>query len=598
MWYGGTNINDLTINPYWRIGYAKSNDGIHWNKENLSNPVIEPTMPWELNNVSYPTVLYYGGIYHMWYGAGLGDMPTQIAYAYSKDGIAWSKPNINNPVLTLGPNGFDTKHIIPHTVMYENDLLKMWYSGFSTDGHWSIGYATASGSTLPTPDPNTIPTSTLTPTPVPTATPTPTPTPPVPPTKRVVVIPGVTASWNPDALLNCKMENYTGNWTLFHLARSVYNPIIDALSQAGWTATIYPYDWRKPIIENEPMLASYINGQTTGWQEKVNIIGHSMGGLLGRAYITREQDANKAEKFISVGSPHLGAVAAYPTWEAGEIWEGDLGWKFLLTTLAKSCSLKTKLDDRIAVQTYFRSVNNLLPVFNYLTNKSSSQSTPYNTMQEKNDWLTNPISFPFYHTVVATLRGTGQKTTLGYQVGPAGKHEAPGNWIDGKPVAKTISTEGDGTVLMASSEIPAADNTRVITTDHTGLISSSDGITQILEFLGIAPQTIQSIVSNIQPTETPPTSGLFIIGYPADFWIMDPEGTIVKDTESLSVFTNPKSGKYKFMLIPKSEHTRVVVAQFLPIGKILWKEYNLTNRLPKMKTIKFDTEHPIEDALM
>lgn len=596
LWYGGTNISDLITNPYWRIGYATSNDGIHWNKENLGNPVIESTMPWELNNVSYPTVIYSGGIYHMWYGAGLGDMPTQIVYAYSKDGIIWNKPHSYNPVLTLGPSSFDSKHIMPHTIMHEGDMLKMWYSGFSHDGHWRIGYATAPESSLPTPDPNTIPTSTLTPTPVPTATPIPTPTPLIAPTKKVVVIPGVTASWNPDALLNCKMDNYTGDWTLFHLARSVYTPVVDALFQAGWSATIYSYDWRMPVAENETALATYINGLATGWQEKVSIVGHSMGGLLGRAYITQEQESNKAEKFVSVGAPHLGAVAAYPTWEAGEIWEGDLGWKFLLTTLAKSCSLKTKLDDRVAVQTYFRSVSDLLPVFDYLTDKSSGQTIAYDQMHEKNTWLTNPVSFPFYNTSVATLRGTNRNTTVEYQVGPPAKRDAPGNWIDGKPVLKTTTSEGDGTVLLTSSEIPSADNTRVISTDHTGLISSKEGVGQILDMLGVAPQTTQSIVSTVQ-SPAPPTSGLFIIGYPADFWIVSPDESIVKDSQNLTVFPNPKSGAYKLIVFPKDTQTRVVVAQFLPNGKILWKEYTLKNRLPKIKTITFDANNPIDDAM-
>lgn len=430
----------------------------------------------------------------------------------------------------------------------------------------------------------------------PPPTSTPTPTPPPPPTKKIVVIPGVTASWNPDALLNCKLNDYAGEWTLFHLARSVYNPLLDALTKAGWLPTIYPYDWRKPVSENEPALASFINNLTPGWHEKVDIVGHSMGGLLARSYITKEQSANKAEKFLSIGSPHLGAVAAYPTWEAGQIWEGDLGWKFLLTLLKKNCSVRNKISDRTTVQSYFTSVNNLLPIFDYLTDDATGQPIHYGDMQEKNHFLTDN-RFPFYQTSVATLRGTGQETTNGYRVGSVNKHDAVGDWIDGKPVSRSTTTGGDGTVLLTSSEIPDADNTRVIPVSHTDLLSSDQGIEKILGFLGAAPQTIQSVTANMQPPSPAPTSGLFVIGYPADFWIVDPDGHMTKDERNLQVFTNPKSGAYKLVLMPRTGTTRLIVAQFLSNGKILWKEYQLKNRLPKIKTIKFDNENPLEDPI-
>lgn len=65
MWYAGTNTNDLGSDPYWRIGYATSTDGITWIKENQGNPVISPDKVWELKNVSYPNVIYINGIYHM-----------------------------------------------------------------------------------------------------------------------------------------------------------------------------------------------------------------------------------------------------------------------------------------------------------------------------------------------------------------------------------------------------------------------------------------------------------------------------------------------------------------------------------------------------
>lgn len=143
MWYAGTNDNDLGSNPYWRIGYATSIDGINWTKQNNGNPVIIPTTSWELNNVSYPNVVFENGIYKMWYAAGSGDLPTQIVYATSTDGINWTKPQNQNPVLTRGSSGFDITNIASPFVLHEGNLYKMWYSGFN-GSMWSIGYATKS----------------------------------------------------------------------------------------------------------------------------------------------------------------------------------------------------------------------------------------------------------------------------------------------------------------------------------------------------------------------------------------------------------------------------------------------------------------------
>ena len=229
IWYAGANDNSVFTDPYWRIGYATSPDGITWTKQNDGNPVIEPTTFWELNNVSFPNVIFENGLYHMWYAAGSGDAPTQFAYAYSSDGIGWVKPADQNPVLTVGPVGsFDSLFITQPSVFHEGDLYKMWYSGIN-GSQWTIGYATSPPIPIPSVYPTQIPTPTHipTPTPTPTNTPTPTLTPtntPIPtPTpvvsQKVIVIPGFGASWNADALMNCKIDGYQGSWSLHPLEK-------------------------------------------------------------------------------------------------------------------------------------------------------------------------------------------------------------------------------------------------------------------------------------------------------------------------------------------------------------------------------------------
>lgn len=143
LWYAGTNDNSLETNPFWRIGYATSTDGINWTKQNNGNPVIVPIKSWELNNVSFPNVIYENGTFKMWYGAGYGDSGYHIAYATSKDGINWEKPENENPALTKSQFGFDSTFVTSPFVLREGNIYKMWYTGVG-NGRASIGYATKS----------------------------------------------------------------------------------------------------------------------------------------------------------------------------------------------------------------------------------------------------------------------------------------------------------------------------------------------------------------------------------------------------------------------------------------------------------------------
>jgi predicted GH43/DUF377 family glycosyl hydrolase len=147
MWYGGSDGN------YYNIGYATSSDGIHWTKDTLNNPVLQNGLPgeWDELGVHTPNVLFDGSSYKMWY-TGINTTMNHIGYATSNDGILWTKDEIKNPVLDPGlPERFD--HIIgsPH-VIFDGTSYKMWYSGFYSVHHHAqegrIGYAKDFGQSL------------------------------------------------------------------------------------------------------------------------------------------------------------------------------------------------------------------------------------------------------------------------------------------------------------------------------------------------------------------------------------------------------------------------------------------------------------------
>jgi len=223
-------------------------------------------------------------------------------------------------------------------------------------------------------------------------------------------------------------------------------------------------------------------------------------------------------------------------------------------------------------------------------------------MHAKNDWLAvRSFVPPFFGTIVGTLSGTGVSTELAYRVGARTKQdELLGNWSDGKPVKTITTTKGDGSVLTSSSAVNGADN-RTIRATHTALISSQAGINQILNFLNSSRSNFVEespmLNNELLQTEPPVVSGLYVIAYPADFWITDPEGKITKDTDGLISFSNPKRGSYKVFMEPKQKESLIIVIQVLPDGNVLYREYTNKNLTPMSRTLNFDDRQTKEDIL-
>jgi pimeloyl-ACP methyl ester carboxylesterase len=91
-------------------------------------------------------------------------------------------------------------------------------------------------------------------------------------------------------------------------------------SSADTTLFVFAYDWRKSNSENAQLLAEYIrciqgiHGEDTG----VNILAHSMGGLLTREYIRQNPEDHSIDKVVTVATPWLGSPEAILAIEQGE----------------------------------------------------------------------------------------------------------------------------------------------------------------------------------------------------------------------------------------------------------------------------------------
>jgi len=138
MWYVGFDGNTT------RIGYATSEDGVHWTRYE-GNPILEPGPPgsWDENRLLWPYVLFDGTLYKMWYTSVDGEWVGRIGYATSTDGINWVK-SPENPVLDLGELGsWDSWRVGASSVIYDGYSYKMWYIGADSPYSPKVGLATS-----------------------------------------------------------------------------------------------------------------------------------------------------------------------------------------------------------------------------------------------------------------------------------------------------------------------------------------------------------------------------------------------------------------------------------------------------------------------
>lgn len=102
--------------------------------------------------------------------------------------------------------------------------------------------------------------------------------------------------------------------------QDVYGPFIEQLEaigyQEGTTLLVFDYDWRLSVLENANLLGGYIEQAVSG-HGQVDIVAHSMGGLIARAYALEEGGATRINRLITAGAPWRGSVEVFDLLENG-----------------------------------------------------------------------------------------------------------------------------------------------------------------------------------------------------------------------------------------------------------------------------------------
>ena len=330
----------------------------------------------------------------------------------------------------------------------------------------------------------------------------------------VVVIPGILGSWRTN-----------GEWKIDPVFK-VYDGLLDGLREAGYkddeTLFTFPYDWHISNKLTGEMLRSVITciKERTG-ANKVDLIAHSMGGLVARSYIQGPTYENDVDELITLATPHHGSLKAYLTWEAGEDGPGLISKlkEQLIAYEAKKAGYKSTVS---YIHEKMPSIQDLLPIFNYLYQDNQLLSyLPCTTLYPCNSFLEQlaktedklRASTDFFNIIgdtdqLATYRLFTVKPSL-----------VPGSWEHGMPLNYPandgfLTGTGDGTVLTSSAKI-SSDSELTLDAHHTSIVS--EAISKVVEKL-----TSKQIAMR-QWKE--PQSIAFIRAYsPIDMQLIDSQG--------------------------------------------------------------------------
>lgn len=504
LWYVSIHETSIPGLERYRIGYASSTDGINWQRR--LEPVLRPIPgSWESEGIHSPTVIKTVQGYRMWYmardrwgiwRAGLADSsdgltwerspynplniagesgfgltgayrsdwqdeiyyhrgnPMAIYWATTPDGLSYIKP-ANNPLLTINQDNFSRRHVGFPAVIKTAEKIRLWYAGH--DGNsWRIGYAEN-------------------------------PPPVIEPVRDVLIIlPGLFASWNREAVLEKKTVS-SSQWRSMPFLKE-YQGLEKTLENLGYERnkglfTFY-YDWRKSLTDITADFQQYLNTVVypVSGDKKVSLIGHSLGGLVARTYLQRHHDA-KINKVITIGSPNQGVLPVYKAWAGGEVESPDL-----LTSLFFRFLLAVYKDKPQTGQAVIREnlpiLADLLPVFDFLKDKNGNIFSYLNLETKNNTLIDLNSDYLDWQNQLAIVSGNGLSTPAWYQVEPRNRlDEFLKRWPDGVVISEETAM-GDSRVLNKSADLAGISNFQ-FNFDHSEIIYTKEAIAKILELLGI-----------------------------------------------------------------------------------------------------------------
>jgi len=274
--------------------------------------------------------------------------------------------------------------------------------------------------------------------------------------------------------------------------------LINSLENNGYISNanyfLLPYDWRLNLDDSVQKLKDKIEAikAQTGFF-KVDIVAHSMGGLLTKDYINQFGSDN-INKLIFVGTPHLGAPKS-----AKVLLEGDTGIPFNLLNkdTIKQLSLNSpSVYELLPNSKYFETYQGYvtlgdanLTLLNYNATKHFLTDKNLNTalLDQADEFFGKSLdNLSYGNAKVYNISGCGLATQAAYSFLPDQTH-----------IISTGYGSGDGTVPLPSADYISTTSKYYAKSVKHSELPSNDAVRQLI--LGILAD---NIVPNAKISQT------------------------------------------------------------------------------------------------
>jgi pimeloyl-ACP methyl ester carboxylesterase len=288
------------------------------------------------------------------------------------------------------------------------------------------------------------------------------------------------------------------------------------------TLFVFAYDWRLSNVDNAKALADYVAGINKLYpNKKVDIVAHSMGGLIARRFII--DNPGKVNRMITIATPFLGSAKPLYQMIYGSTGTGfmdDVTWALFGNELKEMLAYYPGIHELMATRLYFAlggrpyavlngadlsaSLVDYVPLMGkdgvvdkLFKNPSYNGKTPAQSNNEfhsytsggnsQDDWSNDSTGVKYFH-LIGVQKSGDTPLTLQENNTPQSPHE----W------RFTKFGPGDGTVPRLSTERIAEDGRSlnapgakisIFSTgdddllEHTGLAKNPDVLRRILDIL-------------------------------------------------------------------------------------------------------------------
>jgi pimeloyl-ACP methyl ester carboxylesterase len=262
---------------------------------------------------------------------------------------------------------------------------------------------------------------------------------------------------------------------------------------------VFPYDWRLSNRDSARQFAEFMQQKVpTG---KVDIVAHSMGGIVAKLWMAEHKGANRVATLVTMGTPYMGSADTFKTLDQGmgfwqnlmargitNIRETALTWPSmyeLMPSYGRCCGFRSNTSPQLD---YFD------PFASGHWNKFGWVPTSFKS-SERQEWLKQTLS-----TAKAITR---VEVPMGPNVVPIVNSLIPTAWrvefdaSDGR-VLEYIDQPGDGTVYQNSAANNQLPNARPALTRHSKIFAD-DASRQVLRWvLTRGPEPTKGVLPIIQ----------------------------------------------------------------------------------------------------